>query len=64
MPSSGPSPAYASHCSALSKHQVKEEEELFPELEDPKMDMVAVGKQLAARKTELVAQSGVMAEAR
>jgi hemerythrin superfamily protein len=40
------------------KHHVKEEEEeLFPECESSKMDVVAVGKQLATRKSELMAQS-------
>jgi hemerythrin superfamily protein len=38
------------------KHHVKEEEEeLFPEIEDSKMDVAAVGRQMAARKTELMA---------
>ncbi len=47
------------------KHHVKEEEEeLFPECESSKMDVVAVGKQLATRKSELMARSGVMAEAK
>lgn len=47
------------------KHHVKEEEEeLFPEIEDSKMDVAAVGKQLSARKTDLMAQSGMMAEAK
>jgi hemerythrin-like domain-containing protein len=46
------------------KHHVKEEEEeLFPEIEGSKMDVAAIGKQLAARKTELMARSGMMAEA-
>jgi len=45
------------------KHHVKEEEEeLFPECESSKMDVVAVGKQMATRKTELMARSGMMAE--
>lgn len=44
------------------KHHVKEEEEeLFPEIEDTKMDVAAVGKQLAARKKELMDQSAMMA---
>lgn len=47
------------------KHHVKEEEEeLFPEIEDSKMDVVAVGRQLATRKAELMARSGMMAEAK
>jgi hypothetical protein len=47
------------------KHHVKEEEEeLFPEIEESKMDVVAVGKQLATRKSELMAQSGMMAGAK
>jgi hypothetical protein len=37
------------------KHHVKEEEEeLFLEVEGSKMDVAAVGKQLAARKAELM----------
>lgn len=44
------------------KHHVKEEEEeLFPEIEDSKMDVASVGKQLAARKTELMAELGMVA---
>jgi hemerythrin superfamily protein len=44
------------------KHHVKEEEEeLFPEIEDSKMDVVAVGKQMTARKTQLMGQLGVVA---
>jgi hemerythrin superfamily protein len=44
------------------KHHVKEEEEeLFPEVEDSKMDVVAVGKQMAARKTQLMGQIGLVA---
>jgi hemerythrin superfamily protein len=44
------------------KHHVKEEEEeLFPEVEASKMDVVAVGKQMAARKTELMRQLGMVA---
>jgi hemerythrin superfamily protein len=46
-------------------HHVKEEEEkLFPECESSKMDVVAVGKQMATRKIELMAQFGMMAEAK
>jgi hemerythrin superfamily protein len=46
------------------KHHVKEEEEeLFPEIEHSKMDVVAVGKQMAARKQALMAQSGIRAAA-
>jgi hemerythrin superfamily protein len=42
------------------KHHVKEEEEeLFPEIGESKMDVVAVGKQLATRKDELMAQFGM-----
>jgi hemerythrin-like domain-containing protein len=38
------------------KHHVKEEEEeLFPEIESSDMDVAAVGKQLADRKTKLMA---------
>jgi hemerythrin superfamily protein len=44
------------------KHHVKEEEEeLFPEIEDSKMDVVAVGKQMTARKAELMGQVSLMA---
>jgi hemerythrin superfamily protein len=44
------------------KHHVKEEEEeLFPEIEDSKMDVVAAGKQMAARKSELMGQVGMLA---
>ena len=47
------------------KHHVKEEEEeLFPEIEDSKMDVVAVGKQMATRKAEIMAKAGMMAEAK
>jgi hemerythrin-like domain-containing protein len=47
------------------KHHVEEEEdELFPEIEDSKMDVAAIGKQMAARKKELMAQSGMMATAK
>jgi len=47
------------------KHHVKEEEQkLFPEIEDSKMDAAAVGKELAARKTELMARLGLAAEAK
>jgi hypothetical protein len=39
------------------KHHIKEEEEeLFPELEVAKMDLKAVGKELAARKEELMSE--------
>jgi hypothetical protein len=44
------------------KHHVKEEEEeLFPEIEDSKLDVVAVGEQMAARKSELMGQVGMLA---
>ncbi|HEY1795320.1 MAG TPA: hemerythrin domain-containing protein [Stellaceae bacterium] len=46
------------------KHHVKEEEEeLFPEIEDSKMDVVAIGKQLAARKKDLMGQPAMPAAA-
>jgi len=46
------------------KHHVKEEEEeLFPEVESSDMDVAAVGKQMAARKKELMGQSAMMAAA-
>jgi len=39
------------------RHHVKEErEELFPEVEAAKMDLEGVGKKLAARKVELMAE--------
>lgn len=39
------------------KHHVKEEhEEMFPKVRATKLDMVALGAQLAARKAELLAQ--------
>ena len=38
------------------KHHVEEEEsELFPECRDADMDLKAIGEQLAARKSELMA---------
>ena len=41
----------------MVKHHIKaEEEELFPELVPAKMDLDAVGKQLAKRKEELMAE--------
>jgi hypothetical protein len=41
----------------MVKHHIKEEEEeLFPELEPAKMDIGAVGKELAERKEELMAE--------
>lgn len=47
------------------KHHVKEEEEeLFPEIEDSKMDVGAVGKQLAVRKKELMGQPAMIAAAK
>lgn len=46
------------------KHHVKEEEEeLFPEIEHSKMDVAAVGKQLATRKKELMGQPAMTAAA-
>jgi len=41
------------------KHHVKEEEEeLFPEARQAKMDLVGLGERMAARKSELKAQLG------
>jgi len=41
----------------MVKHHIKEEEEeLFPELVPAKMDLDAVGKELAKRKEELMAE--------
>ena len=34
----------------------EEEEELFPEIQSTKMDLAAVGKELAERKQELMAE--------
>lgn len=48
----------------IKHHAKEEEEELFPECESSKMDLVAVGKQMANRKAELMAQSGMMADAK
>jgi hemerythrin superfamily protein len=47
----------------IKHHVEEEEEELFPEIEDSKMDVATVGKQMAARKKELMAHSGMMATA-
>jgi len=41
----------------IRHHVEEEEEELFPDVEESKMDLDAVGKQLAARKKELMGQS-------
>jgi hemerythrin superfamily protein len=47
------------------KHHVKEEEgELFPEAEQARMDLDAVGQALAQRKTKLMAQLGPEARKR
>jgi hypothetical protein len=41
------------------KHHVKEEEEeLFPEVKSAKMDVDGLGKKMAARKEELMAELG------
>ena len=41
------------------KHHIEEEEdELFPEAKHAKMDLTALGRRLAARKAELMAQLG------
>jgi len=41
----------------MVKHHIKEEEEeLFPELELAKIDLKAVGKELAERKEELMSE--------
>jgi hypothetical protein len=48
----------------IKHHVQEEEEELFPEIEDSKMDVAAVGKELAARKTALMTQLGIMAGAK
>ncbi len=40
----------------VKQHIKEEEEELFPELQSTKMDLDAVGKELAERKKELMAE--------
>ena len=40
----------------VKQHIKEEEEELFPEIQSTKMDLAAVGKQLAERKQELMAE--------
>lgn len=40
----------------VKRHIREEEEELFPELQSTKMDLDAVGKELAERKQELMAE--------
>jgi hemerythrin superfamily protein len=40
----------------VKRHIREEEEELFPELQSAKMDLDAVGKELAERKEELMSQ--------
>ena len=46
--------------SEMIKHHVKEEEQpggMFAEAKDSKMDLVAIGQQMAARKNELMGES-------
>jgi hemerythrin superfamily protein len=46
--------------SEMIKHHVKEEEQpggMFAEAKDSKMDLVAIGQQMAARKSELMGES-------
>lgn len=46
--------------SEMIKHHVKEEEQpggMFAEAKDSKMDLVALGQQMAARKSELMGES-------
>jgi len=40
----------------VKQHIKEEEEELFPELQSTKLDLAAVGKELAERKEELMAE--------
>jgi hemerythrin-like domain-containing protein len=40
----------------VKQHIKEEEEELFPELQSTKMDLDAVGRELAERKEELMAE--------
>ncbi|WP_206240106.1 hemerythrin domain-containing protein [Novosphingobium terrae] len=41
----------------INHHVEEEEKELFPECRDSKMDLKALGEQLAARKAELMAEA-------
>jgi hemerythrin-like domain-containing protein len=41
----------------IKQHIKEEEEELFPELQSSKMDLGTVGKELAERKQELMAET-------
>lgn len=45
----------------INHHVKEEEEELFPEVEESKMDVAAVGKEMAVLKTQLMAQVGMVA---
>jgi len=40
----------------VKQHTKEEEEELFPELQSTKIDLAALGKELAERKQELMAE--------
>jgi hemerythrin superfamily protein len=46
----------------IRQHVKEEEEELFPEVEDSEMDQAGIGKELAARKTELIEEAGATAQ--
>jgi hypothetical protein len=48
----------------ISHHVEEEEGELFPEVEDSKMDLNALGRRMAERKTELVQQLAQEGETR
>lgn len=46
----------------VNHHVEEEEDELFPRLEETEIDLEALGKALATRKTELMTELGISAE--